>query len=185
MTLNAAAVRVGITGELYAGAVGTAAPTTSVSVLNAAFVGMGYVSEDGVTETYDDTIEEIVAWQNATVVRSNTTESKATLQLVLIETKGKVLELYHKGSTVAAVSAGQWKIDVKAPTPDERAFVLDVIDGSKHLRFSIPRGEVQDRGEIVYANGEPIGYDVTIVCYPDSNNVVLTKFSDDANWGYS
>jgi hypothetical protein len=44
---------------------------------------------------------------------------------------------------------------------------------------------VTERAEIVYANGEAIGYDITITCYPDSNNVVLTKFSDDANWGYS
>jgi hypothetical protein len=185
MSRNAAAVRIGITGELYAAAVGTAAPTSSTSSLDAGFTGMGYVSEDGVTETYDDTVEDIVAWQNATVVRSVTTESKATLQLTLIETKGKVLELYHKGSTVEAVGAGEWKIDVKAPGADERAFVLDVIDGSKHIRFYVPRGEVSERGEITYANGEPIGYQITITCYPDSNNVVLTKFSDDANWGYS
>lgn len=185
MSLNAAAVRIGITGELYAAAVGTAAPTSSTSSLDAGYVGMGYVSEDGVVETYDDTVEDIVAWQNATVVRSVTTESKATLQLTLIETKGAVLELYHKGSTVEAVGAGEWKIDVKAPGADERAFVLDVIDGSKHIRFYVPRGEVSERGEITYANGEPIGYQITITCYPDSNNVVLTKFSDDANWGYS
>jgi len=185
MALNSAAVRIGITGELYAAAVGTAAPTTSVVALNVLFLGMGYVSEDGVTETYDDTVEDVVAWQNATVVRSSTTASKATLSMTLIETKGKVLELYHKNSAVAVVSAGQWKIDVKAPGSDERAFVLDVIDGTKHIRFSIPRGEVSERGEIVYANGEPIGYEITLTCYPDSNNVVLTKFSDDANWGYS
>ena len=185
MTLNAGAVRVGITGELYVAPVGTTAPTNSTAPLDPAFVGLGYVSEDGVTETYEDTIEDIIAWQNATVVRSVTTESKATLQLTLIETKGKVLELYHKGSTVEAVGAGEWKIDVKAPGADERAFVLDVIDGSKHIRFYVPRGEVSERGEITYANGEPIGYQITITCYPDSNNVVLTKFSDDANWGYS
>lgn len=186
MSLNPAAVRVGITGELYAGAVGTAAPTTSVSSLNAAFNGMGYVSEEGVREAYEDTVEEIVAWQKATVVRAVTTESKATLQFTLIESKGKVLELFHKGSTIAVVSAGQWKIDVYAPTPDPRAFVLDVLDGSKHLRIYVANGEVMDRGEIVYSNeGEPIGYTMTVTCYGDANGLILTKFSDDTNWGYS
>jgi len=178
-------VRVGITGEMSVAPVATAAPTTSTSSLNAAFVGLGYVSEDGVTETYDDTVEDIVAWQNATVVRSTTTESKATLQCTLIETKGEVLELFHKGSSVEVVSAGQWKIDVLAPTSDPRAFVLDVLDGTKHIRIYVANGEVTERGEIVYANGQPVGYDVTITCYPDSSGVVLTKFSDDASWGYS
>jgi len=184
MTTLADNVRVGITGELNVAPVGTAAPTTSVSSLDTAFVGLGYVSEDGVTESYEDTVEDIVAWQNATVVRSTTTESKATLALTLIETKGEVLELFHKGSSVEVVSAGQWKIDVVAPEADPRAFVLDVIDGSKHIRIYVANGEVGERGEIVYANGEPIGYEITITCYP-VDGVVLTKFSDDASWGYS
>jgi hypothetical protein len=185
MALLAAAVRVAITGEGYVAPTATAAPTTSVSALNAAFIGLGYVSEDGITETYDDTIEDIIAWQGATVVRSTRTSSKATLSMKLIESKGEVLELYHPGSAVAIVSAGQWKIDVVAPTADPRSFVFDVIDGTKHLRIYVPNGEVTERGEIVYANGEPIGYEVTITCYPNSSNVVLTKFTDDTNWGYS
>lgn len=186
MALNPSAVRVGITGEMYAGPVGTAAPTTSVSALNAAFIGMGYVSAEGVRETYEDTIEDIIAWQKATVVRAIHTESKAMLSCTLIESKGKVLELFHKGSTVAVVSAGQWKLDVLGATSDPRAFVLDVLDGTKHYRLYVPTGEVTERGEIVYSNeGEAIGYPVTITCYADANNVLLTKFSDDANWGYS
>lgn len=185
MALLSAAVRVGITGEMYSAPTATAAPTTSVSSLNAAFVGLGYVSEDGVTEAYNDTVENIISWQGATVVRANTTESTATLQLRLIETKGETLELYHKGSTVDVVSAAQWKIDVKTPQPDVRSFVLDVLDGTKHLRIYVARGEVTERGEIVYANGEAIGFEITITCYPDSNSIVLTKYSDDANWGYS
>lgn len=184
MTTSADNVRVGITGELNVGAVGTSGPTTSTSTLNGGFVGLGYVSEDGVTEEYSDTVEDIVAWQNATVVRSTTTESKATLQCTLIETKGEVLELFHKGSTVEVVSAGEWKIDVLAPTADPRAFVFDVVDGTKHIRIYVPNGEVSERGAIVYANGEPVGYDVTITCYPVAG-VVLTKYSDDASWGYS
>jgi hypothetical protein len=185
MSLLSAAVRVGITGEMYVAPTSTTAPTTSVSALNASFIGLGYVSEDGVTESYEDTVEDIVAWQGARVVRSTTTESKATLACRLIETKGETLELYHKGSSVSAVAAGQWKIDVVAPTSDPRSFVLDVLDGSKHIRIYVPNGEVTERGEIVYANGEPIGYEVTITCYADANGIVLTKFSDDTNWGYS
>lgn len=185
MALNSGAVRVGVTGELYAAPKPTTRPTSSASALNAAYVGMGYVSEDGVTEEPDDSLERIVAWQGAVVVRSNHTESTATLSCTLIETKGAVLELYHKGSTVEVVGAGEWKIDVKAPTEDRRQYVLDVIDGAKHIRFDAGDGEVIERGGIVYANGEPVGYEVSIICYPDANGVLYTKYSDDANWGYS
>lgn len=184
MALNAGAVRVGITGELYSAPLGTARPADSTEALNASYVGLGYVSEDGVTEAPDDSVERIVAWQGATVVRSVHNESSVTIQCVLIETKGAVLELYHKGSEVEIVSAGEWKLDVVPPTEDRRQFVLDVIDGTKHVRFDIGDGEVTERGEIVYANSEEIGYDVTITCYPVAG-VLYTKYSDDANWGYS
>lgn len=187
MALNAAAVTVGITGEVYTAASGATvtAPTTSVSALDSDLFGLGYVNEDGVEEAYEDTIEDIVAWQNATVVRSVRTESKATLKFTLIETKGKVLELYHPGSAIAIVSAGQWKMDVEAPSADRRAFVLDVLDGAKHIRLWVPTGEVTEREAVTYQNGDPVAYGVTLTCYPDANNIVLTKFSDDANWGYS
>ncbi len=185
MSLLAGNVRVGITGELSVAPVGTAAPTNSTSALNAAFVGLGYVSEDGVTETPNDSVENIVAWQNATVVRAATTEDFWTFQMVLIETKGAVLELYYKGSEVEVVAAGQWKLEVAGAQADPRAFVLDVIDGSKHIRTHIPNGEVTERGEITNASGEVIGYDITITAYADSNNVMFTKYSDDASWGYS
>lgn len=182
MALDATKVRIAITGELFVAPVGSTAPTDATSALDAAWLGLGYVGEDGVTEAYDETIEEIVAWQNAAVVRSNTTESKATLKLKLIETKKRTLELYHKGSTVVTNGA-EYKIDVKTPTTDLRAFVLQVVDGTKDLRIYVPTGEVTERGEIVYANGEPVGFEVTLTCYPNASNVVLTKFSDDANFG--
>lgn len=185
MSLLPAAVRVGITGEVNVAPVGTAAPTNSTSALNASFVGLGYVSEDGVTESWDDSVDTIKAWQNNQVVRAVTTDSVATFQFVLIETKGKTQELYYKGSTIAVVGAGQWKIDVKGAQSDPRAWVIDVLDGTKHYRIYIATGEVTERGAIVYSNGEPIGFDVTVTAYADANGVLFTKFSDDANWGYS
>lgn len=182
----AAAVRVGITGEAYVGPTTTTGPTTSVSSLDAGFIGLGYIDKDGVEENYDDSTEQIVAWQGAVVVRTVHTSSVATLKFTMIETKGKTLELYHKGSSVAVVSAGQWKMLVKGAASDPRSFVLDVLDGSKHIRLYVANGEVTEREPIKYANdGTPIAYGVTITCYADSSGTLLVKFSDDANWGYS
>lgn len=181
MTNNSANVRIGITGELYNAVTGTARPTTAVSALNAAYGGNGYISEDGVTETPDETVERIPAW-GGYIVRSTTTEATVTLQMTLIETKVSVLELYHKGSTVEEVSTGQFKIDVRIPTEVRQQFVLDVLDGTKHLRFDVGDGEVTERGEIVYATAEAIAYNITITCYPDADGVFYTKFSDDPSW---
>lgn len=181
MSLNSANVRVGVTGELYKATTGTPRPANSTAALDAAYVGQGYVSDEGVTETLDESVERIPAWQGGVIVRSTTTEATATLQLTLIETKASTLETYHKGSTVVELGGGQYKIDVKPPTEKREQYVLDVIDGAKHIRFDVADGEVTERGEIVYANGEPVGYPITITCYP-VNGVLYTKYSDDAAW---
>jgi hypothetical protein len=181
MTLNSANVRIGITGELYKAPTGTPRPANSTAALNAAYVGQGYVSEDGVTESPDETVERVTAWQGGAVVRSTTTEATVTISLTLIETKASVLETYHKGSAVASLGGGQYKIDVKPPTEKREQYILDVLDGTKHLRFDIPDGEVTERGEITYATAEAIAYPVTITCYP-VNGVLYTKYSDDAAW---
>jgi hypothetical protein len=184
MTLNSSQVDVAITGEVSVAPVGTAAPTTSTSALNAAFIGLGYINEDGVVITPNDTTENIIAWQNAAVVRTVYTESFWTFQFRMIENKGETAELYFKGD-VEVVSAGQWKMTVGAAGPDPRAFVLDVVDGTKHYRYYLANAEVTERGEITNSNGEAIGYDVTITAYADSNGVAFTVFTDNAAWGYS
>lgn len=182
MTLNSANVRIGITGELYKAVTGTPRPANSIAALNAAYKGLGYISEDGVTESPDETVERVVAWQAAVVVRSTTTEATVTLQCTLIETKAATLETYHKGSTVVDMGGGHYKIDVKVPGEKREQYVLDVIDGTKHIRFDVPDGEVTERGEVLYATAEAIAYPVTITCYPDANKTLYTKYSDDAAW---
>lgn len=181
--LNAEEVRVGITGMLYKAPLGTVAPTDSTSALDPDFVGLGYVSEDGVTENWDDSVDNIVAWQNATTVRSSTTESTGTIACMLIQTRGSVLEAYYRGSVVTEPTPGEFQLDVKPIVADPSAWVLDVVDGTKHIRIYLGNAEITERGEIPYANGEAIGYSITITVYPDSNGNLMQKFSDDIAWG--
>ncbi|TMS00190.1 hypothetical protein [Nonomuraea basaltis] len=183
MTLDAQKVRVAVTGAVYAGPTSSTAPTSAVSAVPAGYNDLGYISEDGVTEAYDEDVQDIQAWQGGAIVRTLISSSKASLSFTMIESKASTLELYHKGSTMEAVSGG-YKIDVKLPNVVRKKFILDVLDGSTHLRIYVPDGEVTERGEITYINDETISYNVTITCYPVAD-VVMTKYSDDAYWGYS
>ena len=188
MTLDAQKVRVAVTGAVYAGPTSATAPTSAVSTIPAGYNDLGYVSEDGVTEAYDEDVQDIQAWQGGAIVRTLISSSKASLAFTMIETKASVLELYHKGSTVESLGANGFKVDVVLPGVVRKAIVLDILDGDKHTRLYVRDGEVTERGEITYVNDETISYPVTITCYPVSvggKDVVLTKFSDDVNWSYS
>jgi hypothetical protein len=185
MSLLASNVRVGVTGEVSVAPVGTAAPTSSIAALNASFIGLGYVSEDGVTKTPTLTSDKVRAWQNAALVRLLFTEKDWDLKFTLIESKGAVAGLFY-ASTVAVVSAGQWSLIPDTISPDPRAFVLDVVDGSIHERIYVPTGYVTERGDVVYQNGDAIGREMTITCAFDSGIGAPFKiFTDNTAWGYS
>ena len=163
MALSSANVRVGVTGELSVAKTTATAPTGTTGALTG-FVGLGYVSDDGVTEERERDTETIVAWQNADKVRTLVTEGSLKFSLTLIESKAEVIELFY-GSTVKKTTT-HGEIDVfPTRTGGRRSFVLDVIDGDSHKRIYIPEGEVSEVGEIEYKSDEPIGYEVTIEAY--------------------
>lgn len=161
MALNSENVRVAVTGALYVAPTTATAPTTASSALPNDYVDLGYFGEDGVTETRDRSTNSIRAWQRSALVREVVTESSLTFSGVLIETKKETVELYY-GTEVAA--DGSIKID-PSQTGGRKSFVLDVIDGDELIRAYVPSGEVTAVGDQVFANGEPIGYEVTITAY--------------------
>jgi hypothetical protein len=184
MTVQAPFVRVAITGEVYWAPTGSTAPTDSVTALNASYKGLGYLSDDGIAEKWDDTVDTIEAWQNATTVRSATTKSTGTMSFTLIETNGLALQTFHRGSVVSG-GGSAFTLDVKPITAAPAQWVFHVIDGTKLIRISVKNGEVTERGEVVYKNGSPIAYPMVLMCYPDSSGNLMSKFSNDTAWGYS
>lgn len=164
MALDATKVRVAISGEVLVGATAATAPTGTGSTTTG-FTGLGYVSEDGVTETRDRSSDSIKAWQNAATVRTVVTDANLTYTFTMIETKKETVELYYGTTVTTAALEGNFVI-VPANTGGQKSFIIDVVDGAELQRVYIPLGEVTEVGEKVYASGEPIGYEVTITAYP-------------------
>lgn len=173
MTLVSDNVRVAVTGVVAVGATSATAPTdadTAISSLTG-FTDLGYVGEDGVAEKRGRSTKKIKAWQNAAVVRESVTESELKYQLTLLETKKEVVEAYYGGT----VDTSDGSIAVlPANTGGRKSYIIDVIDGDDFIRTYVPEGEIIDVGDQVYANGEPIGYEVTVNCYP-ATPVAATK----------
>ncbi|MGZ4621456.1 MAG: hypothetical protein ACXVGF_04795 [Blastococcus sp.] len=59
---------------------------------------------------------------------------------------------------------------------DIRAFCFDLIQGTNHLRFYVPQGEVTALGNITYKNDALIEYDVTITAYPNGSGVAVKRY---------
>lgn len=154
--LDAENVRVAVTGAIYGGPTSATKPTSASSATDG-YVGYGYVSDDGVEESTDRSVDKLKAWQNAATVRTVVTEAVMSYKFTLIETTKDVLELFY-GSTVD--STGKIEIDPGA-TGGQKNFIFDVIDGDEFIRAFF-RGEVGEKEAIKNASGEVIGYGVTI-----------------------
>jgi hypothetical protein len=165
MALAASNVAVAVTGAVYFAPSATAIPNDAYEALNVAFLDVGYISEEGVTETQGTETNDITAWQNGAVVRRVQTSHVLSYQFTMIETNPNSMELYY-GNYALGVS------QILGDVQDRRRFVLDVVDGTDNIRTVIPDGQVTEFGDIVYVNGDAIGRQVTVTAYPETSTNV-------------
>jgi hypothetical protein len=165
MATIAANVNVAVTGGVYYGPTSTPLPASPSAALNAGFLDCGYIGEDGITQTVGDTTTEIRAWQNSDVVRRIQTDHSAQFKLTLLENNANTLAAYFGGNYTAGVGK------IQSGVLPRKAWVFHIIDGTSLVRVVVPDGQIVERGDVVYKNGEAIGYPITIECYPDVNGV--------------
>lgn len=163
-------VAVAVTGAVSVGNVGATAPTGTATALTG-FTDLGFIHEDGITESQPASGDatKIKAWQNGATVRTvrSASEDNPTYTFTMLETKKEVVEAYYNTTVTQSVTEGTFVIDTQK-LRERKAYVLDVIDGAELERIYVPQGEITEVGEKVYANGEAIGYEVTIEAHRDS-----------------
>lgn len=165
MALSADNVNVAVTGKVYVAPTSATAPTGSDSTLTG-FTELGYVSADGITVTHDRSTSQIRAWQNSDLVREVTTEATTTYALTLLESNEDVIETYFG----ATITGGKIQVNPSA-TGGRKSWVIDVVDGTEVIRHYIPTGEVTAVEAQTFANGEAIGYGITITAYVANDRV--------------
>ena len=165
-------VLVARTGGVYYAPTNTTLPTASDAALAGPFESVGFISEDGITQSEPTDIQEVVAWQDGAVVRKIQTSHDLTYTFTMLETSAETLELFYGDYTAGVV-------EVTGAQLGKHAFVIDVADGDNDIRFVIPDGQITERGDVTYASSDAIGYEVTITCYPDEDGVKAYKYFND------
>lgn len=178
MALNASNVMVGVTGAAFVAPIGTTVPTDAEAPVAVAFLDVGYIHEDGVTQSIETDVTDIKAWQNGDVVRKIQTQHDYTLNLKMIETTSTALKLYYADATATASA-----VKVTGAQSEHSAWVLEVRDGEKTVRIVLPDAQITERGEVTYKTDEAVAYDITITAYPDKNGVKAYIYLDDGTSG--
>ena len=175
MANTAANVTVGkpkVGGAIYVAPLGSTLPTDSTTVLDAAFVCLGYISEDGVTNSNSPESDNVKAWGGDTVLVLQT-DRPDSFSLTLLEGLNEdVLKTIYGSSNVTVDAQGNITVKATADEMTGHAWVFEMImKGNRAKRTVIPNGTISELGDIVYKDDEAVGYNVTIQDVPDSSGV--------------
>lgn len=156
-------------GHVYRAPLGTALPTDATTALNQAFVDMGYISDDGVTNANSPESSVINAWGGTPVLTIQ--ESKEdTFSLTFISAENIEVQKMVYGNDNVTGTAFNTGVSVSANAKEleEASYVIEMIaKGNIAHRVVIPRAKPSEIGDIVYNDTDALGYEVTLACSAD------------------
>lgn len=182
MAIDTSEIRVGASGTVYVAPTGSTLPTDESTALDAAFIELGAINEDGVTLSPSRSIEKIRAWQSAKAVRTVITEDELALSFSLMQFNEITLPLALGGGSIADNTGSYTYTPPAAGTVDERAFVIEWVDGNITNRMVVPRGMVTEVSDIELTKGAAIELGLTVEVLGSSPDD-FTLYTDDPAFG--
>ena len=167
---NVTAAKPKVGGAMYAAPAGTALPTDATTALAEAFKSLGYISEDGLTNSNSPESEDIKAW-GGDIVLTPITGRPDTYSVKLIESLNvDVLKMVYGDDNVTGTLETGITVKANATDLEEHPIVVDMILRNGVLkRVCIPSAKVSEIGEIVYTDADASGYELTLSCQPDAD----------------
>jgi len=154
-------------------------PDDVTTALDAAFVELGFISEDGATFTEGKDITDIGAWQSFWPIRKIVTARTVQVAFAIRQWARENIE-FALGGTVED-NGGEFTYTPPSPSElDERSLVLQWQDDDKNYRLWIPRGIVSENVEFQLVRTAAADLAVTFAALdPGDDAPVYTMFTDD------
>ena len=193
MPANTRQVYVGTPDQMTTGAVmhaplGTELPTLddltpSQVTIDAAFKDGGYVSSDGVTLTPDMSTSDINDWSGA-LIRRVLEAFNGEVSFTMIQSDEETFKMalgedYVESSAANATHGNQVLAKFGAHLPDPESGVLKMKDGAARILICLPNAQVTSMDEVNFNATDPIGWALTLSCYPDDEGVSIYVLCDD------
>lgn len=159
------------TGGVWIAPSGSTLPTDGTTALDAAFVNMGYISDEGYVSNVETDTEEVTAWGGDTVLTAQSS-FRETHTVNFIETNANTLKtIYGEDNVTVDDQTGAITVNSTSAELPECVVVIELLlTGSRVKRVVIPKAKIADRSaEISYSDTEAIAYPAVFSAAPDSN----------------
>ena len=156
-------------GAIYRAPLGTSLPTDASSELDVAFKELGYASEDGLVNSNSPESNSIKAWGGDTVYTYQK-EKDDTFQFKLLEALNPdVLKTVYGDDNVTGTVQAGLTVKANSSAAEDKAWVVELILNGVLKRVVVPKAKITEMDDIVYADEEALGYDITITATPDTD----------------
>lgn len=188
MTVNSNNVFVGApdqstTGAILSGPQITVIPDTIDDVSFTGLTDSGYVNEDGVMVTPEDSTESIKDWSGAEI-RRILTAFTGTITWTHLELSAGAARNYFGDDQVdvtppSTLHGTQMKAALGKNELPTKGWVFKIKDGDRRVVVLVPRGQVVSRGEIPLTSTGPVTLPVELATYPDADGQNIYILTDD------
>lgn len=149
-------------GAVFWAPKGTSLPEAFDEALDAGFIPVGILSEDGVSEGLSVESNKIKGWPGGRTVRVVATSTEKTFSFTALENTPLIAKLYYGASDPVAAGTGA-RVDLpEAVGVVEGAWVIEKHDGGTVERRCIELGQVTDRGDRTANSSDADGRELTV-----------------------
>lgn len=169
-------------GYIWVAPLDTALPTDATSELDGAFVGLGYLSEDGLTEPAAfEPGDDIVAAGGDTVAQADPTFSKTWTGTCIEALNEDLLKVAYGSAnvTVAPANSKDGSITVKeqAGGLEHHVIVIDeALKGGRKRRNVMADATFLITGDISHVHTALVNFEFTINAYPTATAPAQTQY---------
>jgi hypothetical protein len=170
-------------GYIWVAPLGTAIPTDATTELNAAFVGLGYLSEDGLTEPASLTAgDDIVAAGGDTVAQADPTFSKKWTGTCIEALNEDLLKVAYGSDNVTVTNAtgtnnGVITVKEQAGNLEHHVIVIDeMLKGGRKRRNVMADATFLITGDITHVHTALVNFEFTINAYPTATQPAQTQY---------
>lgn len=182
MTIAAGDIRVAGTAHIYLAPVATAFPDWDDAPAGD-WTELGYVTTDGITLSFGREVNDIFAMQSAEPVRTVATRLPKTVGFSLMQQGRQQLLLALGGGafTPEAGVTGVYRYEPpEASVVDERAMIVEMVDGEFTYRWHYKRTQNREGVEHKYLREDAATFPVTQqILQPDDGSKPFYMLSDD------